>query len=117
MLLQSKNFSYCFIIHLYLQKRKPSSFFQIGRDEDTFLVRNNFDHLESFLSYSLIIHIPKSEETILLTLKMNVANFVPGQVEPAELLSNAIGDRFSVVDRILNLENFSSSAGLFWFFF
>lgn len=61
----------------------------------------------------LLIKLPKSHTDIPLSLKMNVANFKPGQVEPGEKIITALNGKFNIIDGELNLENFAANEGLF----
>lgn len=62
----------------------------------------------------LLIKLPKSHIDIPLSLKMNVANFKPGQVEPGEKIVQALlNGKFNIIDGELNLENFAANDGLY----
>lgn len=63
----------------------------------------------------LLIKLTKSHTDIPLSLKMNVANFKPGQVEPGEKIVLALNGKFNIIDGELNLENFAANEGMFFF--
>lgn len=64
----------------------------------------------------LLIKLQKSHIDIPLSLKMNVANFKPGQVEPGEKILAALNGKFNIIDGELNLENFAANEGQYSYF-
>lgn len=50
-----------------------------------------------------------NDEHLNIIFRMNVANFQKGQPEPKDSITLTITDKFNVMDRLLDLDNFCSS--------
>lgn len=84
-------------------------YYQCGDLSDMFFVRESYESLE--LLYVKRLQLPNRPDIARITLKMNVADFKDGQVQPTTAIAEQINKRFNLMDRTLDLSNFSSSSG------
>lgn len=87
-------------------------YYQTGDKRDSFFIRNCYEQMEFLYMEKLKVRIPLSNDVFTLTYKMNVANFKKEQIDPAERIQKAIDSSFSLMDKTLNLERFSSKPEL-----
>lgn len=87
-------------------------YYQGGDESDMFFVRDSYESLELLYLKKLILKFPTRPDVARITLKMNVADFKEGQVQPANAITDQINKRFSLMDKKLDLSNFSQSPGL-----
>lgn len=83
-------------------------YYKVESEQDSFFVRDCFDQLEKMYVKNLRLKMPDGWET-LVTLKMNVANFKQGQLDPTELIQKEINKRYNVMNRTLDLSKFAES--------
>lgn len=87
-------------------------YYQTGDQCDSFFIRNCFEQMEYLYMEKLKIQMPLSNDAVTLTYKMNVGPFKKGQIDPVERIQKAIDSSFSLTDKCMNLERFSSKPEL-----
>lgn len=87
-------------------------YYKTDSERDSFFIRNCSEQMEVLYNNKMAFKIMPANETVKLTFKMNVANFKPGQLDASERISLAIASCFSFMDKLYNLERFSSNTEL-----
>lgn len=83
-------------------------YYKVESEQDSFFVRDCFDQLEKLYVKHLKLKMLDGWE-ILVTLKMNVANFKQGQLNPIEIIQKEINKRYNTLNKSLDLSKFAES--------
>lgn len=90
-----------------------SQFQQQARTEDYFLIRQSRSALIKLFQKNLRLKFP-GDQTIYLTVKLDIAQFKLGHIYPAKVFQKAMTNRFNVpinfegIANVLNLDDFTN---------
>lgn len=86
-------------------------YYRCGDTCDTFFARECYEPMELLYQKRLQLKFPGRNDVANITLKMNVAEFKPGQIQPNVLILDQINKRFELGLKRLDLSNFENSPG------
>lgn len=86
-------------------------YYQSDTTCDMFFVRECYEPLEMLYMKRLQLKFPPRPEIVNITLKMNVADFMSGQVQPSTEIQDQINRRFNLGCKVLDLSKLGFSQG------